>query len=211
MKMITHYQVLGVAKDASLAEIKSAYRRLIAVYHPDRVGEHEQERWQAQVQRINQAYYILKDTKRRAEYDKQLAMGVFFGFSGVNLSKMQAVFRHNMADNINFIKETFQKNLQKTKSPKEHLNEHITLTVTPWQAALGEVVELTLQGRTFRLKLPENANYGTRLKVAGAGKSVAGQTGDLYIHIHLKNPSNHLTEAQRQAFLALKDSYHSKK
>ncbi|MBL3538745.1 molecular chaperone DnaJ [Aminivibrio sp.] len=62
------YRVLGVSRDASAAEIKKAYRQLVRKYHPDaNPGNKEAEE---HFKKINQAYEILSDTQKRAQYDQ---------------------------------------------------------------------------------------------------------------------------------------------
>jgi molecular chaperone DnaJ len=62
------YRVLGVAKDADAAEIKKAYRKLAREYHPDanKGDQAAEERFKE----ISEAYDVLADPKRRAEYDE---------------------------------------------------------------------------------------------------------------------------------------------
>ncbi|TIO11321.1 MAG: J domain-containing protein, partial [Mesorhizobium sp.] len=62
------YEVLGVAKNASAKEIKSAYRKLAKQHHPDQNPNDPKakERFAA----ANQAYEIVGDEKRRAAYDR---------------------------------------------------------------------------------------------------------------------------------------------
>jgi molecular chaperone DnaJ len=63
-----YYQLLGVAKNASAADIKKAYRQLAMKYHPDRnPGNKEAE---AKFKEINEAYEILKDDQKRSAYDR---------------------------------------------------------------------------------------------------------------------------------------------
>jgi curved DNA-binding protein CbpA len=62
--MTNHYETLGVEKTATDEEIKSAYRRKSAEYHPDREGG-DTEKMSA----VNQAYEVLGDTEKRAAYD----------------------------------------------------------------------------------------------------------------------------------------------
>jgi molecular chaperone DnaJ len=69
-----YYHLLGVARNASDAEIKRAYRKLALKYHPDRnPGNKEAEE---KFKEINTAYSVLSDTKKRQVYDQ-------FGHAGV--------------------------------------------------------------------------------------------------------------------------------
>lgn len=69
-----YYEVLGVAKDASESDIKRAYRKLAAQYHPD--VNHE-EGAEARFKEINEANEVLSDPEKRSRYDQ-------FGFAGVD-------------------------------------------------------------------------------------------------------------------------------
>jgi molecular chaperone DnaJ len=63
-----YYKVLGVSKDASQEEIKKAYRKLARKYHPDlNPGDKAAEQ---KFKEVNEAYEILSDPKKRAEYDQ---------------------------------------------------------------------------------------------------------------------------------------------
>jgi len=77
-----YYEILGVKKDASKDEIKKAYWRLAQKHHPDKSGG-EAEKFK----KINEAYQILSDEEKRAQYDqfgqtfeKAQAQGGFSGF-----------------------------------------------------------------------------------------------------------------------------------
>lgn len=69
-----YYQTLGVGRNASLAEIKKAYRQLALRYHPDR--NKASDAHQTFIE-INEAYLILADDEARAKYDS--AFGAFSG------------------------------------------------------------------------------------------------------------------------------------
>lgn len=74
--MKTHYDVLGVTRDASLEEIRRAYRNLAKTFHPDRhAGTPEAVRAHSEqvMATVNEAYHVLSDADRRAEYDRHLA------------------------------------------------------------------------------------------------------------------------------------------
>src|ERR1700751_1192471 len=63
-----YYEVLGVAKGSSEAEMKAAYRKLAMQHHPDRnPGNKDCEH---RFKEINEAYDVLKDGDKRAAYDR---------------------------------------------------------------------------------------------------------------------------------------------
>src|SRR5580704_9984231 len=62
--MKNYYDILGVPKSASEDDIKKAFRKLAQKYHPDRKGGDE-----AKFKEASEAYSVLSDKKKRAEYD----------------------------------------------------------------------------------------------------------------------------------------------
>ena len=76
--MKDYYQVLGVQKGASDEEVKKAFRKLAHKYHPDKKDGDEQK-----FKEVSEAYAVLSDRKRRAEYD---AYGRTFAGGGADFS-----------------------------------------------------------------------------------------------------------------------------
>ncbi len=74
----TLYEILGVSQDASEDQIKKAFRQLAVKYHPDAGGNEED------FKPISQAYEVLSDPKKRAEYDNALRYGSFMGSQGAS-------------------------------------------------------------------------------------------------------------------------------
>jgi molecular chaperone DnaJ len=73
-----YYKALGVAKDASPADIKKAYRKLARELHPDKnPGNAEAE---AKFKEVSEAYDVLSDEKRRKEYDEARTLFAGGGF-----------------------------------------------------------------------------------------------------------------------------------
>jgi DnaJ-class molecular chaperone len=71
-KFRTHYDNLNVMQNATPAVIKSAYKTLCQIYHPDKyVGGYEQAHLIMKL--INKAYAILSDPIKRIEHDKWIA------------------------------------------------------------------------------------------------------------------------------------------
>ncbi len=99
-----YYDVLGIAKGASEAEIKSAFRKLAQKYHPDKKGGDE-----AKFKEISEAYSVLSDKTKRAQYDTygQYAgaqgQGGGAGFGGFDFSGFQQASGFNFnGQNVEF-------------------------------------------------------------------------------------------------------------
>jgi len=78
-----YYEILGVAKTATQEEIKKAFHRLAHKYHPDKGGDEKK------FKEINEAYQVLSDATKRAQYDqfgKVFEGGAGTGSSGWNWS-----------------------------------------------------------------------------------------------------------------------------
>jgi molecular chaperone DnaJ len=63
--MENYYKTLGLNRDASDEEIKTAYRKLAHKYHPDKSGGDEQK-----FKKINEAYQVLSNKEKRRQYDQ---------------------------------------------------------------------------------------------------------------------------------------------
>jgi molecular chaperone DnaJ len=74
-----YYEVLGVNRNASEADLKKAYRRLAMKYHPDRAAGDDRTDAERKFKEAKEAYEVLADARRRAAYDQ-------FGHAGVDPS-----------------------------------------------------------------------------------------------------------------------------
>ena len=105
-----YYNILGISKSATNAQIKKAYRQLAMQYHPDR--NQGKEKWaNEKFKEINEAYGVLGDPAKRQQYDKFGTTGnvgdIFsssytrstfedlmrdYGGAGLNLDFMNGIF-----------------------------------------------------------------------------------------------------------------------
>lgn len=68
----TFYEVLGLAEDVALPDIKTAYRQMARRYHPDVCPPEELEENTKRFIEVQEAYETLSDSRRRAMYDAQI-------------------------------------------------------------------------------------------------------------------------------------------
>ncbi|MFC2149740.1 DnaJ domain-containing protein [Candidatus Auribacterota bacterium] len=69
-----YYKLLGVGENASADEIKKVYRKLAVKYHPDKNPDNRKQA-EDKFKGISEAYYVLSDQKRKAEYDNMRKFG----------------------------------------------------------------------------------------------------------------------------------------
>lgn len=77
-----YYKILGVAENATDDEIKKAFRKLSIKYHPDKQAnksDKEKKEAEAKFKEVNEAYQVLSDNDKRAQYDR----GTSFDFGNV--------------------------------------------------------------------------------------------------------------------------------
>lgn len=84
--MNDYYSVLGISKNATQEEIKKAYRNLAFKYHPDRNPDNKDA--EEKFKKISEAYDVLGDEKKRADYDR-------FGSAGSSYGSQNYSYQHN--------------------------------------------------------------------------------------------------------------------
>ncbi|MBI2052776.1 MAG: molecular chaperone DnaJ [Candidatus Ryanbacteria bacterium] len=92
--MKDYYEILGVNKSATKEEIKKAYRKLAHQFHPDKKGGNE-----AKFKEVNEAYQVLSDNAKRAQYDQfgkagagSWDFGSFRGFEDIDMGDIFETF-----------------------------------------------------------------------------------------------------------------------
>jgi curved DNA-binding protein len=152
--MTDYYQTLGVAKTATPEEIKKAYRKLAAKYHPDREGGDT-----AKFQQIEEAYRNLSDPQLRAQHDNPNPFG------GQGGSGFPGGFSFNFGGN------PFEDIFSQFARQQQQRIYTVSLWVTLEQVARGteETVQFnTPQGmKTFKIAVPKSVEDGQQIRYEG--------------------------------------------
>lgn len=138
-----YYKILGVDETADAKTIKAAYRRLARKHHPDAAGKGNEEQFKA----INEAYHVLSDPAKRAEYDRlrrgyaqREQAGFGTGFRRVwNAREATDDWTNLFEDLFGMGGDTIRTSRTEPAVPEE------TMTIGLEQVALGAQVTVTVQ------------------------------------------------------------------
>jgi len=185
------YKILGLGKSASGDEIKKKYRSLARELHPDKTkGDSAlEEKFKA----VSEAYDILSDGKKRAEYDQAREMFVRGGmraphngqnFQGGDFGDMfgggnpQDIFANLFGGGGR-------------RGPRKGQDLQTEATITFKEAAFGTTLELRLSAdggpaQNISARVPAGVNDGAKIRVKGKGSMGDAGPGDLFILLHVK-------------------------
>ncbi|MGE7928313.1 J domain-containing protein [Lysinibacillus xylanilyticus] len=126
--MKTHYETLGVSRDATQAEIKLAYRKLSKKHHPDVSGGNKES--EKIFLEVTEAYKVLKDQASREAYDARLDGAGQSWSNGQNYEK-QSTSQQSSEKKPDFNMNNIEKNFEhffgfnpKTKETGSTLNKN---------------------------------------------------------------------------------------
>ena len=147
-----YYEVLGVSKDADDAALKKAYRMLAKKYHPDaNPGDKQAE---AAFKEINEAYSVLSDPKKRAQYDQfghaaldpRMGGGSGGGFYEGNAADFGDIFGDMFGGDIfgSFFGGGRGAQRQAANAPMRGANVHATVRLTFEEAIFGCKKKITI-------------------------------------------------------------------
>jgi len=176
------YKVLGVDKKAAADEIKKKYRALARDLHPDKTkgDSAKEEKFKA----VSEAYEILSDAKKRAEYDEARSMFERGGFQGGDFHDVfgggnpQDIFANLFGGGVR-------------RGPRKGQDLQTEATITFRESVFGTTLDLRLatdrgQAQNISARVPTGVNDGAKIRVKGKGAQGEAGPGDLFIQLHVK-------------------------
>lgn len=213
MEFKDYYKVMGVARDATEAQIKQAYRKLARKYHPDVSKEKDAE---ARFKELGEAYEVLKSPEKRAAYD-QLGQGPRPGENFTPPPDWGAGFEFSGAGNADysdFFESLFgaaggrgrrsQRGFDTGRGGAERGQDHHAKIMLDLEASLHggprtftlRVPEIDAQGRlvskdrVLNVQVPKGILPGQTIRLAAQGASAGagaeGTAGDLFIEVEFQ-------------------------
>ena len=143
--MADFYNTLGVSRNASDAEIKTAYRKLAMTYHPDRNSgsKDSEEKFKA----ITEAYDVLRDGDKRALYDRYGEAGLRGGAAGfhhVDLSEALSIFMRDLGG-LGGFGDLFGAATSRSSGPRTGSDIKIGMPMTLTEVASGAEKTVTVK------------------------------------------------------------------
>ena len=184
------YAILGVDKKASGDEIKKKYRSLARELHPDKTRGNDalEEEFKA----VSEAYDILSDSKKRAEYDEARSLFERGGFRGPTGGQSGGDFSDLFGGGSpNDIFANLFGGGGIRRGPRKGQDLQTESTITFKEAIIGTTLGLKLPGddgrtQTITARVPAGVNDGAKIRVKGKGAPGEAGPGDLFILLHVK-------------------------
>lgn len=170
-----YYEILGVSKSASAAEIKKAYRKLALKFHPDKNKAADAEE---KFKQINEAYEVLSDEKKRQTYD-QFGPAAFDSAGGMGGNPFAGGFGQgpftytytssgenpfgqagfDFSDPFDIFEQFFGGGFaRQARRPR------YSLQIDFKEAIEGTEKEVVIEGKKKKIKIPPGANTGTKIR-----------------------------------------------
>jgi curved DNA-binding protein len=180
---MNHYDVLSIAKNATIDEIKRAYRKLASQHHPDKGGD------TAKFQQVQSAYAVLSNPETRQEYDNPTPQRFYNSGPSADINDLFKNFGFHFGNGR-------QQNNRHNHGSRRNKDLRITIQVD-LLSTLSEQEKIvsvkTTKGdrETISVKIPKGITSGNTIKYAGLGDNFfEGLTrGDLYINVSLLVPA----------------------
>ena len=179
-----YYQTLGISKNATTKEIKTAYRKLAFKYHPDKNKDDDAEQ---KFKEIVNAYSVLSDDVKRNNYDKGNVDGIF---SNINFEEIYKSF----ADMFNDFSMNIPSKLEKGNNIEYNINVSLEDVYNKVEKELTVTRKKNLNGiyqnDKTTITIPLYKRDITFLQLGHEIKNIESIPGDVIIHLFDKPDPN---------------------
>jgi DnaJ-class molecular chaperone len=187
-----YYKILGLEKGATQDEIKKAFRKAALKHHPDQGGDEKE------FKEVNEAYTVLGDEKKRAQFDQFGAAGPGgqgFDFSGFDFSSFGFGGGQNADFDLNdILGQVFGGGFRRQRKGQ---NIQVDVDLNFKESVLGVKKKISFYKNKqdketgMEVTIPGGVSTGEMLKVSREGEPVdGGIPGDLYVRIHVTEPKD---------------------
>lgn len=190
--MKDYYKILGVEKNASEEEIKKAFRKLAHAYHPDKSGGDE-----AKFKEVSEAYSVLSDKEKRAQYDMGgMGAGGFggagfdpsgFGFDFSNFSGGFGTQGFDAGDLNDILSSIFG-----GRRVRRGRDIAVDIELSFQDSVFGTERKVVINSKLVKQKevsinVPPGIEDGQMIRLSGMGETLEGGVpGDLYVKVHVR-------------------------
>lgn len=218
------YETLGVARDASTADIKKAHRKLATKYHPDKNPDDKVAA--EKFKRIQEAYDVLSDDEKRPAYDRYGAdfekirgTGYQPGTGGFDGLDLEQIFggggRPGGGDGAQFegFSDFFEQMMgggrapggrasggRRTRQvpPQRGANVRQEFEIPLLTAVVGGTTEFYLNGEKLAVKIPPGVETGSKIRLRDRGQPSpnGGPNGDLILMIKVSSHPHYRRKGQ---------------
>ncbi len=195
-----YFKILGVSRNATDKEIKSAFRKLARKFHPD-LHPHD-ERAESEFKEINEAYEILSDEDRKKSYEQFINYwfknrdGKSRDFSRENNYQRfdeYLTFDDFLSDLIGRFsevgKEIYSNISSDNNAQSLNLDAEFNLQISFLEALNGTKKNLLVNDERIEVTIPKGIETGSKIRIKNKGniQSGKGKRGDLLIEVSIKS------------------------
>ena len=195
-----YFKILGISRNATDQEIKSAFRKLARQFHPD-LHPHD-ENAESEFKEINEAYEILSDEAKKKSYEQYLGYW-FKNRAGKSRDSYTENNDNQFDEYLNFddflsdligrfseVSQYIYSNISSNKNAQSlNLDAEFNLQISFLEALNGAKKNLLVNDERIEVKIPEGIETGSKIRIKNKGniQSGKGKRGDLLIEISVKS------------------------
>ncbi len=206
--MKDYYKILGVEKSATEDDIKKAFRKLAHAHHPDKKGGDE-----AKFKEASEAYSVLSDKEKRAQYDQfgsagsRSAGGGSQGFDPNGFGFDFSGFSNGGFDNGDL--SDILSSIFGGRRMRRGRDIQVDIELTFHESIFGVARKVAINSKLVKQKevsinVPPGIENGQMVRLTGMGETLeGGASGDLYVKVHVR-PHPHLRKEGYNLIMDLK-------